>query len=227
MPITLGAKRKVKKSLKPKAKIKTRGESYALAKTAARRVINSQFEKHYYDYDGGTVNLPVSYSSSIYKLTAVTAGSSDSTRSGDRLTIKSLQIRGTLAVADTHNVMRVIIFQYLGDDGVAVPTSGQILEAPWFNTINHVNAPYAKDYVGYKVIVLWDSTYVLNQDNQAKQFQIMLTAGNFKRKAKPFIQYQAASSNGVGNIYMMAVSDSGAVTHPTITWVSRLRFIDN
>lgn len=225
MPITLGAKRKARKTIKPKAKIKTRGESYALAKTAARRVINAQFEKHYYDYDA--ILFPVSYSSSIYRLTTTAQGDSDSTRSGDRITIKSLQIRGTLASADAYNIMRVIIFQYLGDDGVAVPTSGQVLEGTYFNTVNHVNAPYAKDYVGYKVIVLWDSTYVVDQDDVAKQFQLMLTAGNFKKKAKPFIQYQAGTSNGVGNLYMMVVSDSGAVTHPSISFVSRLRFIDN
>lgn len=226
MPITLGAKRSnMRKTIKPKSKIKTRGESYALAKTAARRVINAQFEKHY--YDGQQVNFPVDWNSSIYKLTATSQGDTDSTRSGDRITIKSLQLRGTLTVADTHNIMRIIIFQYLGDDAVAVPTSGQVLEAPYYGTYNHVNSPYAKDFVGYKTIVLWDSTYVLNQDNQAKQFQIMLTAANFRKKAKPYIQYQGGTSNGVGNIYLMAVSDSGAATHPSLSFASRLRYIDN
>jgi len=67
-------------------------KTYSIAKSAAKRVINNQFEKHYFDYNPDAFN--VNTSGSIELLSAIPVVDSDISRTGDRVTIKSIPIKG-------------------------------------------------------------------------------------------------------------------------------------
>lgn len=214
-----------------KAAPKTRKESWDLAKSAARKVVGTQLEKHYFDFSQITT---VTTSATIWALSLVTVGNTDLTRSGDRITIKSLQVKGTYSAGDTTNHLRVICFQYIADSGAAGPVASEVLQSSFVGSVNIINAPYAKDFAGYKTIILYDKTFSMTLGANADggpangHFQFMLTSKDFKKgKANPMIQYQAGGTNGVGNIYLMAMSDSAGVPNVGIDFVSRLRFIDN
>jgi len=199
-------------------------KTYSIAKSAAKRVINNQFEKHYFDYNPDAFN--VNTSGSIELLSAIPVGDSDASRSGDRVTIKSIQVKGKLVGNDSSNLIRVMLIQYLGDTGVAAPVIGEIFQST--GTQLAPLSPYTKDFAGYKWVPLYDALYALDLNNSIKTFDIMVTPKNFKKKAKPFIQYQAGSTNNaIGQLYMVFVSDGSFSPDVSVAMYSRIRFIDN
>jgi hypothetical protein len=206
---------------------KTRKETWDLAKSAARKVVNTQFEKHFFDNEEEGTAIDIG--GLVFHLTPIPVGDQDTERSGDRITIKSLQIKWTVGVADNTNRMRIIVFQYLGDSAVAGPdVTSEIIQAAFVGSANAINAPYAKDFAGYKVMPLYDKTISLSTAaNPVQHGSFILTSKDFKGRARPFIQYQGGGNNNIGGLYLYAVSDSGAASHPVLNYVSRVRYIDN
>lgn len=199
-------------------------KTFAIAKSAARAVVNNQFEKHYFDYNPVAFN--VQFTGNIQLLSAIPQGDTDSTRSGDRLTIKSVQVKGVCIGNDTTNACRVVLFQYLGDSAAAIPTIGTLFQNTGTQTAPY--SPYSKDYAGYKWVPLWDKLILMDTYNPIKKFEIMVTAKDFKKKAKPFIQYQSGSTNNaIGHMYLVFLSDGGVAPDVTVAMQTRIRFIDN
>lgn len=204
---------------------------YKIAQMASARVskreINKQFEKHYHDHSAST---SVSYSGSAIDISQVTVGDTDSTRSGDRLTIKSIHVRGNCYVADTGgNLIRVMLIQCLRTDSSTIPqVSNEILQSTVAGTVFAPFGSYAKDFAGYTWVPLYDTTLAVSDTGMnLQQFEIKIKPKDFKRKAKPYIQYEGGAVTGVGKIYLVLYSDSSAVTHPILNHWSRIRFIDN
>lgn len=201
-------------------------KTFNIAKKAARSVIRQQLEVKYFD-DDLTVS-GISSAGSLFDLTGTTQGDTDLTRTGDKVAIKSLQLRGAVSVGDATNVIRLVLFQFMADSGAAQPTPSNVLQASYISTTLAPFAPFAKDFAGYTIIPLWDKTFALSAvDHDIFTFEVMLTAKDFKKKAKPYIQYQGGGQNGVGNLYLFAISDSGAISHPGLAYVTRFRFLDN
>lgn len=195
---------------------------YKIAKKVTKRIINQQIERHYFDTEQDNT---VSSSGSIYELSGTTVGDGDTQRTGDRITIKSLQIRGNVNLGDATNIVRIIVFQWLADSGAALPdASTDILQSTTVGTANAPFGMYSKDFAGYTWVPLYDKTIQLTTQDDAKLFYVNISAKNFKGKARPYIQYQGSGQNGVGNLFMAVYSDSGAITHPGINFVARLRF---
>lgn len=216
-------------SYKRKYRRRGRGSKsmYKVAARVTKKILNNRLETHYFDY---TDNNSVSANGTIHDLSDITVGDQDTNRTGDKVFIKSLQVRGTMAaVSDQYNKIRIIIFQYMGPDNV-LPTNIDVLQSTGVGTLYAPSTPYAKDTVGYKILPLWDHTYTVaygatgGAGPQAKQFYIQLTTRNFKRKAKPTIQYEAGGTDGYGKLYMLTISDSTAISHPSLLMYSRLRF---
>lgn len=215
--------RKAKRLYRKRSFRRGNKKTYIIAKKAARSVIRQQLETKYFDFD---TTASISYSGAIYQLTGMTQGSTDLERVGDKVSIKSLQIRGAVEIGDTTNIMRVIVFQFLSDSATT-PAFADVLQNFYLANTNAPLAPYAKDFAGYTTAILWDKTFNLHANQPQLLFDCMLTSKDFVKKARKNIQYQGGGQNGVGNLYLLAVSDSAAISHPGITFVSRFRYLDN
>lgn len=189
-------------------------------------------EHKYFDY--GIGYSVVDYNGTVYHLSDVPQGDTDSTRDGDTIAPSYLSIRGQVHGADSSNAMRIVVFRYKQDSGPnsndEEPVPSVILQSTVTATANAPYAPFHHDYrVGNKVFdVLADRLITVCGDVSnaayAKEFKIMLPL----TKAKKPIQFTNNTYYyGVNKIYLLVISDSGTVSHPAITFQSRLTFTDS
>jgi hypothetical protein len=162
---------------------------------------------------------PVDYSGSVWALTQVTAGTTDTTRIGDKIIPKKLQIRINCLQGDVTNDIRIIIFRWKVHTTFASPSiSGTILQ-----NVSTVDAPRSAYYHDFEPAfdVLYDKRFTLNTYDPVKDLDL-----EFKLPESKPIQMVAAGTNGINHLYMGIVSDSGAVVHPTLYYYSRVDFVD-
>jgi len=182
------------------------------------RLISQKQENKVFDL---AVNLTnATYAGSIIDLCAVTQGITEITRIGDELMPKRLLGRFQLNNADTTNTYRCIIFRWKQNDTVA-PTVGGILESSGPSTIQACYVPLNVN-TRSTFEVLYDKTYcTYSNANQCKFFSFDL------KLAKKKIEYSFSTTAGQNKIYMLLISDSSAVTHPTFLGYTRLMFTDS
>jgi hypothetical protein len=164
-------------------------------------------------FDAG-FNSTVSSAGTIFKLTTIPQDDSDSGRDGDQLLIYKVQAKIAYIGADATQTFRMIFFRWNQDD-TTPPVGGDLLQ-----TIT----PYSP----------------LNRDNErAKKFSIIedylvgtsntginIHTHSCDKKYTSKIAFQAASTTGTGHLYAYMLSDSLAVTHPTIAYVFRTYYYD-
>lgn len=211
-------KRKFKKHTKQEKKI------YSIAKKAATKIVKAIPEKHYFDT---VINNTIDSSGSIFDLSLIPQGDTDTSREGDRVRMTSIQWRGQAYNADTSNVLRFVFFQWLMDDGVDTPQVSEILQATMVGNPYAVYAPYAKDYAGYKFAVLYDEILCTSQNGDANNIFSFNFPIKKNKKITPNIQYVAATTSGTNKLFVMVISDSGAITHPSAIGVFRIRFLSD
>lgn len=183
----------------------------------AKRVVSSVQEfKNYYQYDTGT---NVSTTGAIIDLCAVSQGDGDTNRDGDVLYKKSMELQYTIAAADATNICRVIIFQYKPD---STPTAANIL-------LDATNVPWLSAYnLDHKQMfqVMYDKVHhlVLGADSELQSGRIRLYG---KKLGTKKIQYDSAGTGGSNKLWMLRISDSGAVNHPAMAYYETFRFTDS
>lgn len=186
--------------------------------TIVKRQLNKRIEWHHFDYSS---NVSPSYSGSIVSVSSVTQGDGDSQRSGDNIYATSLQCRYFVYNGDDNNMVRVVAIQYFGDD---TPVVGDVFGST--GTVSSVLDNYVNDKVGKKKLirVLYDRLTTVNAPFSGG---LTYRAHSFKvRLKRRQIQYQAGGTSGTGKIYLLFISDSAAVVHPTVYYKTRLWFQD-
>lgn len=179
-------------------------------KTAIRKNI----ETKYHDV---TISEAVSTVASIGSLTDVSQGQTDTTRIGDKLTIRGLSGRASMLGADASNLIRIIIFQWHHTDSVA-PVIADILSSsgdPRSNFVHDTQNQYT---------VLYDKLFTLTSAGDK-----LVRAWIFRPRlkyAKKTINYSAGSTVGSNKIYRLFLSDSGASVHPSFNWSCRFYYDD-
>ena len=148
----------------------------------------------------------------INHLSAIPNGTGFNERVGLKVKGKSIQIRLELIRADSTQLMRVIVFRWFCQ---STPTVGDILEGtPW--PLNATSVNRAGEYQ-----IMYDNMFALSASTNA----------NFVDKffiERPMnITFTTADAVDLGHVYLLAISDSIAVTHPTISYWSRLRYTDS
>lgn len=230
MALTTTKKRNFhKKRYRKKNYSQSEKKMYQIAKyvsrSQAKKQIDKQFEKHYHDHAD---NQAITWAGVVTDISSILVGDTDQVRTGDRVTIKSVSVRGTVENGDSGgNLTRVMLIQWFQDDFTAPPTPAQIIQSTAVATRFSPYAPYSKDDAGYLWVPLADVTLCTSPSgsNIQAQFKFSLTAKDFKRKAKPFIQYQEGLATGTNKLYLVFFSDSGAVSHPSVSHWSRIRYI--
>lgn len=194
------------------------------------RIIRSNQEYKWFD----TVVSPggVTTAGSFVLLSNVTQGTLDNNRIGDKLKFVSMKGKFTWTVGDNNNLCRVIVFQWHPDNSVTVPVTsgaGGILQS------GGANAPYSnyEHDTGSLFTVLYDSTVNLWEQIAAtpgsmtafKQFRIKQTRRN-RRFFKTTLKFDAATTTGPDQIYLLAVSDSSVAPNPVLYGYIRMAFQD-
>lgn len=194
-----------------------------IAHKAAKNEITKRIETHYIDTAQATITCSSAGVISS-QLSTITQGTTDSSRIGDRVTIKSIKVKGNLIAADATQVVRVILFQWLQDTASCTPIPSDILQNQ--NQPYSPLSSYTKDSAGYEWVPLWDRTFCMNAGTGTSvNFSVKLSGKKLsKGKAVNTIQFNAAGTTGTGHYYFCFYSDSGAAFDPTFTYYSRIRY---
>lgn len=151
--------------------------------------------------------------------TSGVSGASDTTRIGDRILLRSLEVNLAAINGDPTNAIRVIIFQWLPG---TTPLLGNIL-LDSAGGADVAYSPYTHD--GRQSFrILLDKTFYLGSSSLTR------TAGIHKyitRFPLRFIDYSDAVTTPLANgIWMLTVSDSTSATHPTVIGQLKLNYTD-
>lgn len=170
--------------------------------------------------DTGGVSVPVSTSLDCYSLTDTINGTSDINRIGDQIKLHSLELRFTGNLADTTNIVRLIVFQWYGDDTNDSPTASQLLVS---GGSQPYNSPFQHD--GYsKFHILYDKIMTLSTYYPVKHDSVLIQLD--ARPIRQVVRYYAGATTGNNKIFLGVCSDSGTSSHPFIDYYARLNFYD-
>lgn len=170
--------------------------------------------------DTNTNASAIDFSGTLFPLTDIPQGVTSDDRTGDRVLLNHLEIRWNLGVSstDTTNLMRVMIVQYHPS---ATPFTTTFLQNTGSGAapISQYNKSTAQDYR-----VVYDSgpiNLVIATDYQQRSKAIVSITGFQKLQV-----FNTASASGSNQMYLMAISDSGAAAHPTLSFNARFFYQD-
>lgn len=195
-------------------------KSKALTKETVKRMIVGQLEKKYWDIGG---NYQIDTNGTVVALTNIPQGSDDQSRDGEQIRLIKSSLRIVVKNGDNQNFLRFIIFRWLDNTNLALPTIPQVLQGS-----ASVGAGILSDY---------------NFDNKrAGQFQVLYDKVFTVATGGPSIVFKKDKSyyptipinftdingqnHGTGKLYLLMLSDSNAVAHPTVDMFHRTVFHD-
>lgn len=184
----------------------------------AKRVLNNRTETKIYDFP---ISSAISLSGTIFSMVNITQGDAGlDNRDGQEILPTALKVHLTACKGDTQNFMRFVLFKWKPDSAVFAPTATDILkDAGTSNSaISHYNYLTRGQYT-----ILYDKKLYMESNDSTCQWVNLMIPG--KRLGK--VRYNVGSNTGTGHIYALAVSDSGAVSHPQLEAECRLFFKDS
>ena len=187
----------------------------------------------------------------VYGLTGdIEPGNTSSTRVGDKITLNSIEIRGRVTIDSTDpaasisiSTVRMVVFKWYDD---APPVYGDVFETndtEGTSLTLAVHAPYNSDRkVKRKVLLdklytvqrgvtsVWNATTGQTQSILAPEMGSRVCFTHYidlKKKGDRVrnVNYGAGSTDGVGNIYMLALSDANT-NGPSMTFIARANYTD-
>lgn len=201
-----------------------RKEMVKLARQQALAVFASQVEEKYIDTSAAATS--VDYIGSVGLFGMPGAGTTSITRVGDLVTVKRLDFKFNLIVADTTNIVRVILFKWNNDDAQYAPTVNSIITSTDASTGYAALARYNWDnFKGRDFEVLYDKAFQLCANGEQGQVhQVSLWGKGLG--STPKIQLNTGATTGKGRYGILYISDSAAVSHPTLAYTCRITFSD-
>lgn len=209
-----------------------------VSKAQVLQMLKGFIETKYGLFTTGVVN--VATTGTLTKLTVIAQAVGQSARIGDQVRLKSMQVRysitvgapGLLAAADQFNTVRLIVFKWKIDDSVTVPTASDILNTT--TTTNLAIAPHSWD-TKEKYDILYDSAHVVFNspiwNGAAVTWQhgvggTYATPREIQLRNLGLIDFTAATTSGVGQIYSLLLSDSAFAPNPTCELAGIFEFYD-
>lgn len=202
-------KRKFKKYMKNK---KLATKSYVKMQLA------KNIENKYQDI--ARIGDNIDYNGRIDRFTGVIQGQSDTTRLGDKLTIKSLHLSYYAVSTDPNQTFRLIIFQWYPNTTLAAPIAADILALT--GAASAISQYYVWDILN-QFNILYDKVHVLNDASTTsihKKIKVNL------KYAKKLINFTAATQEGSNHLYMLRISDVTGTNLVSSNFVSRFIFED-
>lgn len=174
----------------------------------------SETELKYIDIDGLT-STAIPNTGIIHHLSPCTEGTGYDERIGLKIKGKNLLLRFQLIHSDSTQMVRVMVIRWfcsttpVVSDVVFTPSAS----TPW--PLNPLNIDNSKE-----IQVLYDNLFALSTNTNANIVDKVFIG-------RPMhISFETDDTRDNGHLYLIAVSDSTAVSHPSITYWSRLRFTD-
>lgn len=141
-------------------------------------------------------------------------GTGESQYVGSQIIPLAIEVRGQTIVADTFNIMRVTLIQFVNFPQVTVGI-GDVYQYPSIPT-----SPFTFKNKE-NIIVLRDEFY---RQSQIEDYAYVFHWYVKKKKLLP-VQFDGTGAQTGGAIYMVAMSDSGAVSHPVLTFSLRMYYV--
>lgn len=189
-----------------------------------KRMIGKVEEDKFLDVVTGATAVPSGSGVLLGPYTNVPQGDTVNGRTGDVIQHRKVTMKMQLSASDVVNAMRVIVFKWNANDAFDAPTAAKILQ-------DVVSLPYLSPYLDLTVetarfTIMSDRLYSMVTGGDSSLIYRSFTF--FGRKlGKKKCTFNPAATTGQGNIYVLAVSDSVAIAHPSIAVSSRLHFTDS
>lgn len=196
-------------------------------KKQVKSLIRNVQELKYHVTNASAVAL--SSSPALRDISAVAQGDTDQTRDGDRLQLcGKIDFHFSLLIADTTNIIRITWFQW--KPGTTPAASDIYLNGPSgaidvYSTYSHDNRQMYR--------ILSDKMYNMVGNAATAQTcnttttQIVRKQRINLKKVRKMVQYGGGGTDGTNKIYFFVFSDSALVTHPLITYSTKLFFRDS
>lgn len=184
------------------------------AKRLERKYVNRQFD------------LTTNATGTISKLMDANPapGNGDSGRDGDRIRLTSIAMSYTLRQLGGPNYLRIIFFQWKGDDNVYSPVVNDLISTGAGSNIP-ILTPLKHDHIkGKHFNVLYDKVHTL----QTGDYENVYVKKFFTRGFGRDIQFINGSQKGPNQLYMMCIADTntGIPTGVNLHWRARVNFTD-
>jgi hypothetical protein len=166
-----------------------------------------------------TVSSSTTYSNTgaLVQLSGMAQGNTDTSRNGDRVKPSRVRVKGTMLLADTTNVVTYCLFWFRPE---ATPSMTQVFE-DLATSLSPLSTSPQHDF-RQDVVVLKKETFFLDAYHPMRKFEIDLNLNTM-----PVMTFIAGSATTqINGLYIAWLSDSGATTHPTVTFWSKFEFTD-
>lgn len=185
---------------------------------AVRRALDKREELKISDT---TIASGIDNVGSVVDLTDMTQDITEASRIANKVAPKWVELRLTLTCADATNIMRLVLIQWHLDSDAAPPLASNVLQAglvtgsygPWAGYNNDDRALFR---------VLGDWSYQMNASTANGSVIVVKKIKAAMRQ----IEFNGTSTTGTEKLYLIAISDSGAVSHPTVTGAVRVYYGD-
>lgn len=160
----------------------------------------------------------ISWTGTVSSILYPAQGSAESQRNGDAVRSKSISIHGMLYAGDAYNFVRIIVFVDKATDG-STPLSSELLQ--YTGSTSTPFSPYNWSFRD-RFRILKDKTIKVidNMDNELQMFK-------FNTKVNYVNKFNTGVVTPITNgLYVMAISDSSAVTHPAILMYCRVMYTE-
>lgn len=223
------ARRRVRKNKSPAGA----GNSNFVTKAQVKQLIQVPLEPKVFSE---SAHGSVTTSGVVEWITNLPTGAQYNERKGNRVTLREFEITMTAVVGDLYNNVRFLAFVWYPDDNVDVPTMAGVLD-------NSTSADvYPTEYLHnwqlrkkYKVLfdrnlhvenfTYWNGSAPVY--NGGSGSGLMQGRASVRMKLHHDVVFNGTANNhGVGQIYILIVSDSGVTPNPTYSWASRIVFTD-
>lgn len=174
-------------------------------------IINSDRETKFKDhFNFVAVGSNASLSPLSFQLTAISTGDSHDNREGEKIRLMSFSYKGTVLTGDATNILRMIVYRPYNISAD--------LNADAFEINSRVDP--------HKYFVYVDKLVTVDTANPLKQFNLNVKFGG--SRGIP-ITYDGTATTSVSKnkILVYIVSDSAAVTHPSVQAQGRVWYKDN
>jgi len=150
----------------------------------------------------------------------IAVGTTDNTRIGNHVHLKHLNLRFQVFGSDATNNYRIILFKWKDNDFYTGVPVGTAILAALTGSAGDVLAPYNRE-IPDNFVILKDLLF------NTSQVADPIVTRNISIPLRGKVQYVGATTNGTNKIYMMMLSDSSVIAHPTITYWAELLYLDD
>lgn len=189
--------------------------SRQVVRQMVKSMVGSKAEHKYY---GVSNNTTVDSSGVVYPLFRPTQGDNDSSRDGDAVELAASEFHYAVGAADATNLMRIIVFKW---SETTVPQPQDVIQSSYLGGVTAPLAPINWDNRS-KIKVYHNrlTTMTVSTASQVQSFDIY-----YKPVGKP--QWtQGSDTDGNNQIYVFAISDSSAGSHPNFEFGSLVSYTD-